>query len=134
MSRHDALVRSLARRVPAPLRALRAKLMIESLCETLGVEEVACPACGGSGWLERSVLRSCPLCLGCREGPDRLAEWFTSRVSASGRDGPSRRREPRHPDVVPADSVPRAPSPAGQSERYGRLAETLHRAHLPAFE
>ena len=98
------------------------------------MEEVACPACGGTGWLERSALRSCPLCLGFREVPDRLAEWFTRRLRASRREGPSRGREPRHPGVVPADSLPRAPSTAGQSERCGRLAERLYRAHLPSFE
>lgn len=74
------LVRSIAARMPSDLAGLRAKLMLEPLCESLGVEEVPCPACGGGGWLDRAALEHCPLCGGFREVPDALAEWFRAEL------------------------------------------------------
>ncbi len=73
-------VRSIAARVPADLADLRGRLMLEPLCESLGVEEVSCPACGGSGWLDRRALEHCPLCGGFREVPRVLAEWFRDQL------------------------------------------------------
>jgi hypothetical protein len=81
MSHRDA-VRKLARRMPRRLRELRGKLMLESQCAYLGVEEVECPACGGDGWLDRRGLEYCPICCGFREVPDSLADWFRARMES----------------------------------------------------
>ena len=112
-------VRDIAAALPLRLKQMRGKLMLEALCETLGVEEVTCPACAGTGWLDMGALESCPICCGFLEVPDRLAEWFKAQL---------RRREeepaagtPRHRAEVVTGSV---------RERYGRLAEVLYRVHV----
>ncbi len=89
------LVRSLAVSIPADLRSLRGKVMLESLCEVLGVEETGCPACRGTGWLDRRRLESCPICCGFREVPEALAQWFRIEMHrrAEGR-GIERSRPP----------------------------------------
>ncbi|MFO8006306.1 MAG: hypothetical protein R6V05_01065 [Candidatus Brocadiia bacterium] len=75
------MVRRLADRMPRDLRRLRGQMMLEPVYESLGVEEVTCPACGGSGWLDRRALDYCPICCGFQEVPDRLADWFRGRAA-----------------------------------------------------
>lgn len=126
-------VAGIASGVPAELRALRAKLMLEPLCEALGVEETACPACKGTGWLDVTTLARCPLCLGFREVPVRLADWFDDRKLAlearlharSARAGG---------DVEPIDSMPPDPCIRPVSVRWGGPAERVHRVFLPVHE
>jgi len=115
-------VRRIARRMPADLRELRGKLMLEGLCVTLGVQEVACPACRGSGWLDRAALERCPVCLGFLEVPDRLADWFGAQLRAAG----AASVRPMRQGLLRAVGVP-------DGERYGRLAELHYRVHLPAW-
>ena len=78
------LVAEITASIPADLKELRGKLMLECLCDALGVEERPCPACGGTGWLGAVGGRACPLCLGFLAMPTRLADWFTSLVFAAG--------------------------------------------------
>ncbi len=85
------LVRRLAARVPRDLLRLRGQLMLELVYESLGVEEVRCPACGGSGWLDRRALEYCPICCGFQEVPDRLADWFRDRAAGFHAGAASRR-------------------------------------------
>ena len=100
-------VRRIAGRIPRRLRALRARLMLEPFSLVLGVEEVKCPACAGSGWLESGLLETCPVCRGFGEVPQELSSWYTncrlqlqnlqdpfavghvtdSRITYSGRNG-----------------------------------------------
>ncbi|MGD2175674.1 MAG: hypothetical protein PVJ27_09745 [Candidatus Brocadiaceae bacterium] len=87
--------RRIAERIPRELKILRAKLMLEDLYEYLGVEEVSCPACRGTGWLEFRRLEFCPLCCGFREVPDRLADWFRNQL-ARLRARQESRTAPRH--------------------------------------
>jgi hypothetical protein len=109
------LTRNIAARVPAELRDIRGRLMLQALCEQMGVQEVGCPACDGSGWLDRPALEHCPLCCGFQEVPERLAAWFRAqRLKALGG------AETTLPDPAPA-------------ERLGRLAEVHYRAHVSGF-
>ncbi len=85
------LVRRLAARMPPDLRKLRGRMMLEPIYESLGVEEVRCPACGGSGWLDRAALEYCPVCCGFQQVPDRLAEWFRARAAGFRAEAPPRR-------------------------------------------
>jgi hypothetical protein len=121
---HVRAVREIARRAPRELRELRGKLMLETVCETLGVEEVPCPACAGTGWVARSAQECCPLCCGFREVPDRLADWFRAQLRRAPADSPERRAGGR-PSCERAGPFP----PGG---RYGRLAEAVYRVHLPS--
>ncbi len=84
--RDRAIVRELAARVPADLRRMRARQMLESEQEFLGTDEVACPGCGGTGWLSRRRLERCPLCYGFREVPVGLAEWFRALTAGNHDD------------------------------------------------
>ena len=86
------LVRGLAGSMPADLRSLRGKLMLEAFAEVLGVVEVECPACRATGWLDRRRLEVCPICCGFREVPDRLADWFRKEVQRRLASRRSRRR------------------------------------------
>jgi hypothetical protein len=76
-------VRRLAARVPAALKVMRARQMLESEQESLGIDEVACPACEGTGWLSRRRLERCPICCGFREVPAGLADWFRAQTAAN---------------------------------------------------
>ncbi len=79
--RDRMVVRTLAAQVPSELKVMRARQMLESEQEFLGVDEVACPGCGGTGWLSRRRLERCPLCCGFREVPVRLADWFRAQTA-----------------------------------------------------
>lgn len=111
MSNPGQAIRDVAARIPSELKELRGKLMLEPVAERLGVEEVRCPACAGSGWLDRKNLEACPLCNGFVEVPDRLADWFKVQMCRAGGD--------------------RAASPMRARERRGRLGEVLYRVHAP---
>jgi hypothetical protein len=94
MAPQGATVCELAHRIPGRLRDLRGRMMLEGVCESLGVDEVTCPACDGTGWLSRAFLSPCPVCCGFREVPDGLADWFRAQRAAV-------RSAPLRPD--PAD-------------------------------
>jgi len=113
-----AAVRSIAAQMPADLKGLRGKLMLEVMAETLGVVEVRCPACAGCGWLDRRSLEPCPICKGFMEVPDRLADWFNARMCHAAAEPP------------PSGHAPAA-AYCSMAERPGRLAEMTYRAHLP---
>lgn len=119
MSNLGQAIRDIGARIPSELKQLRGKLMLEPVAERLGVEEVRCPACAGSGWLDRKNLEECPLCNGFVEVPDRLADWFKVQMCrAGGRRAPGAARG-------------RAASPMRARERHGRLGEVLYRVHAP---
>ncbi|MHC4481234.1 MAG: hypothetical protein ACYS8K_03235 [Planctomycetota bacterium] len=120
---HAEAVREIARRMPARLRELRGKLMIEGLCESLGVAEVACPACRGSGWLARPEGEHCPICCGFLEVPDQVADWFRVRARSA--------RSPRRSPLSGGRPAGAGPHPASSGERWGRLAGARYRVHLP---
>lgn len=90
--RDRAIVRKLAARVPADLRRMRARQMLESEQESLGVDDVPCPGCGGTGWLNRRDLERCPLCCGFQEVPEGLAEWFRALTAGNHDDTTSTTR------------------------------------------
>ncbi len=75
------IARTVAACVPAHLRRLRGRLMLEGEATFLGVEELRCPACRGQGWLNRRRLEACTLCCGFGEVPDGLAEWYRAQSS-----------------------------------------------------
>lgn len=113
--KHRDVVLDLAARVPAWLRALRARLLLEQYAESLGVQEVECPACGGNGWFDRRRLTSCPICRGFREVPVSLAEWYEGELLRSDR----RRRG--------ASLRCGAPVAEADGPRYGLCAAVTHR-------
>jgi len=103
-----------ARHMPKPLRALRARVMLEGLADALGVEEVSCPACAGTGWLDRRRLEPCPICGGFREVPGPLADWFDASRDVLAEGGKALN--------WPIRRLP---------ERRGRAGEVSYRVHLP---
>lgn len=122
MSRRS-VVRGIARRIPAHLKELRGKLMLEAISETLGVAEARCPACEGAGCLDGDALEYCPVCCGFEEVPDRLADWFKAQFRRT-REG---RRPGSHAALRARNHAIGIPS-AG---RCGRLAERPLRVHVP---
>jgi len=128
-------IRGIAARMPRRFKELRAKFMFECWCETLGVEEVRCPACRGTCWADMSRLVRCPICCGFGEVPDCLADWFLSQSSrhrhgdADSGCGDSGARIPAaaRPAVRRPELGPR------RGERLGRLAEVTYRVHLPVL-
>jgi hypothetical protein len=110
--RDRALVRDLAARVPRDLRLMRARQMLESEQECLGVDEVACPGCEGTGWLSRRRLERCPLCCGFREVPTGLADWFRAQTAShhddttSTTNGDARRQASGDDTAVLAGALP----------------------------
>ncbi len=120
MNRQET-VRKIALVMPANLRRLRSKLMFETVCESLGVEEVACPGCNASGWLDADLLERCPVCCGFQEVPEALADWLKAKlwraaqeaaaVEAVERSLPwygqaAAAAEPARPDAVPKTCPP----------------------------
>lgn len=105
--RKRMLVCMLAARVPADLRVMRARQMLESEQEFLGVDEVACPGCDGTGWMNRRRLERCPLCCGFREVPARLADWFRAQTAGARqvREGREERTERNHDDTASIASL-----------------------------
>jgi len=75
-------VRKLAAEMPQELKELRGKAMLESECEYLGVADVTCPLCRGTGYLDREAFEFCPVCCGFREVPDGVADWVRARLAA----------------------------------------------------
>jgi hypothetical protein len=110
--RDRAVVRELAARVPRGLRLTRARQMIETEQEFLGVDEVACPGCAGTGWLSRRRLERCPLCCGFREVPTSLADWYRAQTASHHDDttittsGDARKPETGEGTVVLAGALP----------------------------
>ena len=119
------LYRGLADRIPVRLRELRAKLMLEQICENFGVEETTCPACRGTGWLDPGAFEHCPICCGFREVPTQLAYWLRDELAAA-----RRRPRTRHP----AGFMPSDASGAAPRQRPGRLAELTYRTHLSGLK
>jgi len=108
-------VRALSRELPRELKELRAKLMFEPLRESLGVEEVACPACRATGWLHEGRFERCPICCGFREVPRSLADWFRDRLRIGLR---------RRPSAEP-------PAASAAAERHAEVDKVAYRVSLP---
>ncbi len=116
-----AMVREAACALPKDLRILRLKAMLEPLADSLGVEEVECPACEGSGWLDIGAVEHCPLCCGFQELPRSAADWFRCRLA--------RLREGQ------CGEPPDGGGPANPAEeRLGRMADHPRRLHLINFD
>jgi hypothetical protein len=81
MTREEA-TRLLAQAVPARMKRLRGRLMLDELTDALGTADAVCPACSGTGWLDAGLMEDCPVCLGFREVPASLADWFRDRLKA----------------------------------------------------
>ncbi len=120
MSRRAVL--AVARRLPPELKELRAKLMLEPLCESLGVEEVACPACRGTGWLSELRLERCPVCCGFREVPRGLSDWFRNRLRAGLR---------RTPEGLRRSSSAETPAASADPERDAEPDRIAYSVSLP---
>lgn len=122
MKKSDA-VRSIADRIPGYLRDLRGKATLSPMCRVIGVEEVECPACKGSGWLDREVFRHCPVCRGFREVPEALAGWVQEQLRAleNGRSKPPR-------------GVLNARGSGRSAGRLGRAVRVPHRVDADALQ
>lgn len=70
------VIRSLGRHVPRWLRGLRARLLLERQADHMGIKEVRCPACEGTGLLSDGPIERCPICRGFLNVPSALADWF----------------------------------------------------------
>jgi hypothetical protein len=95
-------VRTIAAAIPHELKEMRGRMMLESEQEFLGVDEVACPACGGSGWLNLRRLERCPVCCGFCEVPEGLANWYRAKTAVyhEGHEGHEGRREGDYRDTT----------------------------------
>ncbi len=118
--RDRAVVRTLAALVPADLRLMRARQMLESEQEFLGVDEVACPGCEGTGWLSRRRLERCPLCCGFREVPVGLADWFRAQTAETTT---TTRRAPRKARTGDGGSMRKARGGSGLSSAFCLVAK-----------
>jgi len=96
--RERAQVRRMAERLPAEMRDQRGRMLLETECATLGLEDRPCPACAGTGWLDRAAVERCPVCRGFCEVPEGLARWWRARW-AGVRDRMARS------DAAPADDA-----------------------------
>lgn len=103
--------------LPRRLRRLRGRNTLEEWARKLGVEEMTCPACGGTGWLDRSTLWRCPLCYCTRAVPRAVGEWFMAEMRRR-RQGLGERDEPLTDRTVD-----------GAGGRRGRMAEETHAVH-----
>ena len=111
MNGRHRCVRKIAARVPAGLRALRGRALLDEYVGHMGLEEVECPACGGTGFIAERSMEYCPICLGFEEVPGSLAAWFEEELG-------------READVGAGRFCSRSPAePAGT--RYGRCAEHI---------
>ena len=123
------MTRTIVRRIPPELRALRSAMMLEQVCESFRVEDVTCPACAGTGWLDEERLDCCPLCCGFREVPGVLADWFTNQLAV--------RRDGEDGGAPPGGARPAGDASPGREapgERLGRMAEMPYRLHLSHFD
>jgi hypothetical protein len=108
----EEATRTIAREVPRELKRLRGRLMLDELADSLGTAETVCPACRGTGWLNAGRMEDCPICLGFRDVPAGLADWFSDRLGAAlcGRRPVSLRTRPSGlalpPRVPSADERP----------------------------
>lgn len=114
MNRIRAIQR-VGRLAPPRLKAFRARLLLDRYAEQMGMEEVVCPACEGSGRLDGCVADRCPICRGFAEVPESLALWF-SEAMAAVRAVPCRCWASALRSLTPPACV-----------RYGRCGETLAR-------
>ena len=128
-------IRTIAAGMPRSLKALRAKLMFERCAETLGVDEVICPACRGEGLLDDTRLERCPVCCGFGEVPEGLADWFASCLHRMERHEDSRggaaRKGPRRPAALRRALSSADDPPVPRGERLGRLAGPMYKVVLP---
>ena len=104
--------------MPRALRDLRAKLLLSRFAAHLGVPEVKCRACGGSGLLDRGEVEVCPICRGFAEVPRSLEDWFVAEMFAAQAAASGRHAKD--------DEVPEPDEP-----RFGLCGERFYRAELP---
>jgi len=118
--RHELMASRVAEDLPRRLRRLRGENVLEERARALGVQEMTCPACGGTGWLDRRTLWRCPLCYCTRAVPRAVGEWFMAEMRRR-RQGLGERDEPL------------ADRPIDRSSgRRGRMAEETHAVHCRA--
>jgi hypothetical protein len=125
MISRDELER-IASAMPAPLRRLRVRLLLEDLSESIGMGDVPCPGCRGSGWADAVRLQLCPLCGGFERVPLSVAEWFRSCCK---RGASVARRVPVYHSATQR-AVEMLKPPRG--ERLGRMAFEPTRLHMPS--
>ena len=121
----------IAANAPVALRRLRGRLMLEHTCDWLGVPEVCCPGCSGSGWADLADLETCPLCLGFRLVPAQLAGWFEAKMRRLRQLGGSQSGWPAADPVATPAALDFRGSGLGEGFRYGRLADAPLRCHAP---
>jgi len=85
---HRRAVQRLSSQMPRWLKALRGRMALDPYVERLGIEEVECPACRGSGWLDRASLERCPACCGFEKVPRSVARWVDERLGCRARPRP----------------------------------------------
>ena len=107
--------------MPSYLRSLRGQAALSPSCRVMGIEEVECPACGGSGWQCRQALRCCPVCCGFCEVPEAVALWFEGQTGLD-----------RHGMPYPRPALGVHHAFRRTQRPYGRTAEVLYRVSLEA--
>ncbi len=116
-------VESIADRIPECLRELRGKATLSQMCRVMGIEEVVCPACEGTGWGDPEVLHPCPVCRGFREVPEALASWVQEQLRAA-ENGSS----------TPPRGVLNGRGSGRSRRRLGRTVRVAHRMDADAFQ
>lgn len=67
------LVKRIMNAAPDYLLDQRGKMMLDWFFEVMGVAEVVCPCCNGSGTVDGDY---CPACVGFQEIPEGLANYL----------------------------------------------------------
>lgn len=73
-------LRRVAAEVPHELRKQQGEICLEVFRANSAVQEVTCPACAGTSWLDLEALEICPICYGFQEVPTRLAKFVRIRM------------------------------------------------------
>lgn len=58
-------------------------MMLESCSRYVGMDDLPCPACGGTGRLGEDVLERCPICMGFQEVPESVAAYVRAALPSA---------------------------------------------------
>lgn len=109
--------------------------MLAPFSQSLGVEEVSCPACRATGWLDRRLLEDCPICCGFQDVPRPVSLWFRTKEAhreSLFRLGPEAKRR-LHREAGARVTLPGGSRRLQCAPRHGRTAEVAFKVPVEAM-